>query len=377
MQCNYSGTASDELQLPGEGAFSFTSKPSETSTEIPNLPKDSLSPQPSDDVVDKIIGMQLDLAQTDDVYTLNKDDVETLRRFMDRTVFTIGTAQTVWIYRHEMIRMAAVSGYLTHIVLVLTLMHDRFLSSPEGTPPTSKESFHFYHGTALFHILLDQPIREEDKDPLWATAALLGAVTIAGIEATRPEDSWPLKVDSASDLDWLRMSDGKKEVWRLVDPLRDGSVFKAALSYEHQRAPEPYNHVVPELEMLYPYLTKIYDYHPDNSEEQEDPYHTAASILTRLLELECNHSTIMYFLSFLGHMDPQYRELLHKKDPKALLLLSWWYGKMCQYNVWWQTRRMRLEGQAICMYLEQNHADQQDVVRLLDYPKMMTGMLAN
>lgn len=257
-------------------------------------------------------------------------------------------------------------------------MHDRYTNTPPSPHPSSKESFHIYHGTATFSALLKtQPIPPPEYDPLWATAALLGAVTIASIEATTAEEAWPLAPSSPSDLDWLRMSDGKKEVWRLVNPLRDGSVWKEALSYDHHTQPEAVQGPVPELEMLYPYLTQIYDYNPlaPTADEPDDPYHTAASILTRLLEIDCNHSTIMFFLSFLGHMDPRFRQLLHAKDPKALLLLAWWYGKMCQYNAWWMSRRMRLEGQAICLFLEREHGEKEEIVRLLEYPKMMTGLV--
>lgn len=269
------------------------------------------------------------------------------------------------------------SSYLTHIVLALTSMHDRYNAMPLSSQTTEKESFHNYNGTATFSALLKQPLHPRDYDPLWATAALLGAITIASTEATTAEESWPLAPPSPSDLDWLRMSDGKKEVWRLVNPLRDNSVWKEALAYDHHTQPETVQGPVPELEMLYPYLTQIYDYNPlaPSQDNPDDPYHTAASILTRLLEIDCNHSTIMFFLSFLGHMDPRYRQLLHQKDPKALLLLSWWYGKMCQYNAWWMSRRMRLEGQSICLYLEREHGDKEDIVHLLDYPKMMTGLV--
>lgn len=257
-------------------------------------------------------------------------------------------------------------------------MHDRHIATSMSSQASEKESFHTYHGTAIFSALLKQDIPAHERDPLWACAALLGAITIASIEATCAEEAWPLAPPAPADLDWLRMSDGKKEVWRLVNPLREDSVWKEALAYDHHTQPEPVQGPIPELEMLYPYLTRIYDYNPlaPAQEDKDDPYHTAASILTRLLEFDCNHANIMYYLSFLGHMDPRYRRLLHNKDPKALLLLVWWYGKMCQYNAWWMSRRMRLEGQAICLYLEKHHADKEDIVRLLDYPKMMTGLVA-
>ncbi len=233
-------------------------------------------------------------------------------------------------------------------------MHKRHITAPNpwSTQPSAKETFHWYHGTGLFSAILRSPIPDAQRDPLWSAAAILGCLTIASIPATRAEEAWPLKPPSQEDLDWLRMSDGKKEVWRIVDPLREDSVWKEALDYSAHTDPAPYSHPVPELDLLYPWLVKIYDFDPNSSVNKEDPYHTAASILTRLLELDCNHSTIMYFLSFIGHMEPAFKELLHRKDPKAMLLLSWWYGKMCQYNVWWQSRRMVLEGQAICLFLE-------------------------
>ncbi|KAK3718917.1 hypothetical protein LTR37_004833 [Vermiconidia calcicola] len=346
VTCNYDGDATDELQLAGEGAFTFISQPHQyaPAAEPDAAPRDSLSPEGYDDKVERMLGMPLELHDIGEPYYVTEDDVEAMRNFRDKTVWTIGTAQTVRFYRQEMMNM------------ISTI-------------------FHHYHGTALFNRLLSQPLEYSHRDPLWGTAALLGCITIASIEARTTEEAWPLKPSSPEDLDWLRMSDGKKEVWKIVDPLREDSVWRHALDYSANNDPLPYDHRVPELDLLYPWLIKIYDFDPSSSEHNEDPYYTAASILVRLLELDCNHSTIMYFLSFLGHMDVRFRQLLHDKDPKALLLLSWWYGKMCQYNVWWQSRRMVLEGQAICLYLERNHADDPDVLRLLSYPKMMTGLV--
>ena len=170
-------------------------------------------------------------------------------------------------------------------------MHQRHLyaSNPWSTQPSEKESFHWYHGTALFGKALRSHIPDEQRDPLWAGAAILGCLTIASVPATRAEEAWPLKEPSPEDLDWLRMSDGKKEVWRIVDPLREDSVWREALDYNAHKDPAPYGHRVPELDLLYPWLIKIYDFDPKSSENREDPYYTAASILTRLLELDCNH----------------------------------------------------------------------------------------
>lgn len=258
-------------------------------------------------------------------------------------------------------------------------MHDRYLTDSLGSKTSEKECRHTYHGTAIFSAQLKAAtIPSIERDPLWATATLLCAIIIASVEAITAEEAWPLAPPSPQDLDWLCVSNGKKEVWRLVDPLRKGGVWKDALSYDRFMQPESVKGHVPELEILYPYLTQIWAYNPfapSSEKENRGPYHTAASILTRLLELDCNHSTIMFFLSFLSYMDPRFRQLLQVKDPKALLLLSWWYGKTCQYNAWWMMRRTRFGGQAICFYLERNHGEKEEIVRLLEYPKMMTGLV--
>ena len=157
------------------------------------------------------------------------------------------------------------ASYMTHIVITLTLMALplQILPQPLANPTNLKKNPST--GTTaqrLFNDRLSQPLKDEDRDPLWGSAALLGAITIASTEATKPSEAWPLKPPDPSDLDWLRMSDGKKEVWRLVNPLREGSVWRHALDYDHHKDPVPNSGPVPELNLLAPFLTKIYDYDP-------------------------------------------------------------------------------------------------------------------
>lgn len=93
------------MQLPGEGAFTFASSPkSSEPQEAP--PKDSMSPDGEEDArIDELLGSPMELCETDEKYHLSKEDVEILRWFKDQTVFTIGTAQTVMVYRKEIVRM--------------------------------------------------------------------------------------------------------------------------------------------------------------------------------------------------------------------------------------------------------------------------------
>lgn len=320
-----------------------------------------------------MLGYPLALHETNEVYRITEKDMDIFRRFRERTVMTIGTAQTVYTYRNVILQLGCGHSYLTHVMFAMVLMHDRYLSDDPWGPPSNAETFHHYHGTAIFNSMLSQPIAHEEKDAMWGAAALLGAITFASVDATTPDESWPLSPPSPSDLDWLRMSDGKKEVWKLADPLREDSIWRASLAYDYEKDPPPQSHRKPEIDTLVTYLDRLYRF-DKSSTGDGDPYHTATSIIMRLLPMQCTHSTVLYFLSFLGHMDPAYRALLHQKDPKAMLLLAWWYAKLLDYPAWWLQRRATIECKAICMYLQRNYMQQTDIGRLLDFPKMMCGL---
>jgi hypothetical protein len=112
-------------------------------------------------------------------------------------------------------------------ILTLTLMHDRYLFAGSNTKLSTIEAYHWYQAPCSFNKQLSRPLQMERRAALLTTAALLGTITFCHIEAMTPEEAWPLKLPSSSDLDWLRMSDGKEEVWKLSQPLKAGSVFHA------------------------------------------------------------------------------------------------------------------------------------------------------
>jgi|ERR1700722_3788389 hypothetical protein len=261
-----------------------------------------------------------------------------------------------------------------YMVLTLALMHDRYLSASPNTKQSTAEAFYWYKGTALFNSRLSKPIQPSERDALWITAVLLGAIAFACIEAKMPEEAWPLRPPSSLDLDWLRMCDGKKEVWKIADPLRAGSAFQP-LAPEHQKDFLPTYSTVAELETLPSELINLNGLDA-TSTTNNNPYHAATSILAPLMNIECNHSTILKFLSFIRYMHPDYRRLLERKDPRALLLLAYWYAKVSQYQQWWIWQRVVLECQATCIYLERYHGDDTTIQNLLQFPRMMCGLVA-
>ncbi|KAK2807958.1 hypothetical protein FQN50_005200 [Emmonsiellopsis sp. PD_5] len=327
--------------------------------------------------------------------------------------------------------------FLLHMVLTLTLMHDRFLTplttSTSTSPSTNKQSpteaFHWYAATTLFNSILlhthpphhhptapttTTPLHPSERDAIWACAILLGAISFSFIEARTPEQAWPLKPSSPADLDWLRISDGKREVWRMTEPERPdsvwrelGEVYRRHAEEEEEREEEGWIGVgvggdglqdVPEE------VVEVYDlamgYTASSSQsgtltKPKNPYATAASVLLSLFTTPTTTPTtpspspttpqnakppaIPKFITFITRLDPTYKHLLELKDPLALLLLAYWYAKVCECECarrWWVEARSRLECRAICMYLEKREGggvdtriDDDTMKRLLRWPR--------
>lgn len=135
----------------------------------------------------------------------------------------------------------------------------------------------------------------EVKDALWGTSALLGAGTFATIEATSAEEAWPLKRPGLSDLDWLKMSEGKNAVYRLAEPTREDSAFGAVIEAElRKRQPIPHKPMGLEVDRFLLYCA-AFNKNGDTG-GQVGPYQKAASIMERIVPIECSHKTVLWFL---------------------------------------------------------------------------------
>ncbi|KAF2477691.1 uncharacterized protein BDR25DRAFT_275020 [Lindgomyces ingoldianus] len=293
-------------------------------------------------------------------------DLEILKRFQDRTVMTIGTRRTAGAYRDCMIQLAFAHPFLMHIVLSLTLMHDAHLSSDAIMSMRFKTMSlkHWNTGNVLFQRILSRPIEPSSRDALWATAALTGALVFSYVENTDMEQSWPLKSPDPHDLDWLKLSDGKKAIWHLTDPLRPDSMFKI-LVQEHEHLHVPGWVEENDLSLLPKETRRLFNITP-SSTVQNNPYHLPALILSRLQDMNPTHDNILNFLYFMGHMSPEFRTLLETKDPRALLLLAWWFKRLETGELWWLKGRASVEGMAIQVWLQRWYGGEQGLTEMFE-----------
>ncbi|GIZ49391.1 hypothetical protein CKM354_001242100 [Cercospora kikuchii] len=372
LTCKY-GDKTLEMQFQGAQSFQTHVSPWMEQPPVPT-PDNKLDVEKLvNQLVDAPLHLHVDrCAKSPEFMRLDKSHLGLLRKFHDESVLTIGTKESVVVYQRVMTLAATRFAYAMHAVLNFTLLHARYEQEPFQAEQSRAEAYHGYHAVALFgDALIKECHSEEEKDALWATAAILGAISFGSSEATSARQSWPLRSPEAGDLDWLKMSDGKKQVWKMVNPLRETSAFHPVLELEMKKDQVAYHRAMdPGLDLLFPYVTKLYNLDnaiPDGT--VKDPYREAASIITRLLPIDPTHSTIMWFLAFIGHMESEFRHLLEAKDPAALLLLAWWYAKLMPYDVWWLGRRCMFECQAICLYLEQTLPADHETRKLLEFPK--------
>jgi hypothetical protein len=243
-------------------------------------------------------------------------------------------------------------------------MHDRYLGIGIGTEQSTAVAFHWSQGAALMNQKLSTNIESSELDALWACAGMFGLLAFSSFEGKTKEEAWPLR-DSSSDLEWLKLCEGKKEIWKIANPLREDSVFHSIIP-NFLGEPSPISD--PRLLKLPLELIELCRFKKPIRQDI-NPYLAPACFLAQIIDLECDGQNLALFLGFFGRMQHDYKQLLKNKDSCALLLLTYWYAKMCQYRQWWVWRRAVLECQAICKYLRLHHSDDDNILKALPFPE--------
>ncbi|KAH7115213.1 hypothetical protein B0J11DRAFT_127104 [Dendryphion nanum] len=393
VSCNYDGRTAS-LDLSTQGSFQVVlSAPPTPSPESGNRaaseqrelsspdydaaqPSSSVSPNQTD--VAMLYGApwaepaDAQAHQGPAYWTLSPTDMDTLRRFRERTILTIGPTSSVSQTASIMSDLALTYPFLTHTMLSLTLMHDAHLA-PSHSPslaasPTSASLHHWNIATTLFNRVLSRPIDLSSRDALWATAILFGIAGIAYVESTNPSLAWPLKQTDSNDFNWLRLSDGKKAIWRIADPLRPDSAFSSVAGANLDSAQmlpvwiqeNDFRGLDKDEE-----LRLVFGITP-NSTIDNNPYHLSLLILARLRLTPPTQDHVITYLLFIGHMGNGFRDLLEVKDPRAVLLMGWFYKLLENSEVWWLRRRAETEGVGVHIWLQTHHSGERGLARLFE-----------
>jgi hypothetical protein len=290
---------------------------------------------------------------------MDTECMSALDQFRMRALYSF-SQEMMKIWRNQIPHIAFTQPYLMHTILAVAAAHKRCRDMPGHTLRTQTETCHSSQGILLFNQKLSRPIELSDRDPLWATAALLGMMATASLDANTPEDAWPLRPSTPSDLKWFELNEAKKTIWDLTNPLRPGGIFSTMANEYGQFHIElpPFG-----VEGVPPALAEVCDMNASCNKES-NPYFVAAHILARLRRRPGSSFAEIQKISFLSQSQSSFRNLLWGKDPVALLLLTLWY-ELAGPVLWWVEKRARLEGRAIHLYLERFHGDKYRVLQLL------------
>ncbi|RHZ50507.1 uncharacterized protein CDV56_103115 [Aspergillus thermomutatus] len=298
-------------------------------------------------------------------FMLDLQDRELFNRFHYRTLYSLGDSALVEIYEKHLFGLCFACPFLMHGSLAVTAVHDRYLGVAPPYRRSLRESYHLSQCTTLFNRWLCQPIKEEHKDPLWATAGSLAILTFSSIHACFPEEAWPLGVPDSADLEWLRIGTGKMTLWNLVNPLRPESVFRAMSGiFANMHRPLPKNGtdgVSVELVQLCGL--------DESSTQENNPYFAVAHSLSRLLAASKGEAPQGAVIQVLRHMHDEFGTRLGEKDPVALLLLCLWYTR-ARASKWWIDIRARYELPAICTYLQRYHSGDSIIQALIPWDEI-------
>uniref|UniRef100_A0A093V972 Sterol regulatory element-binding protein ECM22 n=1 Tax=Talaromyces marneffei PM1 TaxID=1077442 RepID=A0A093V972_TALMA len=241
--------------------------------------------------------------------------------------------------RDGCLQLAHEYPFLMHTILAVGSAYERHLTSPPNVPSrrTFSEISNFSQSTSLLGEQLRKSIVPQAKDAIWACATLYGALLFVAVDATSPEEAWPLK-DSACDLDWIPMVDSKWVLWNLLEPMRPDSIFRClADTYADLRIDAPPNGVYG----VSPLLARLCGL-DEMSTAETNPYFEAVHAISQLTGPPESREYLARVLAFLSCMSQSFKALMASKDARALLLLVLWYNKAGR-TVWWIEMRARVD----------------------------------
>lgn len=257
-----------------------------------------------------------------------------------------------------------------HAVLTLTLLHDRcFSSTPLDSTLTATEAYHWGRSIALYSKALSFQIRPESRDALWVTAAFLGILSIAHTDARTAKESWPYAPPSTLDLNWLRMSEGKKAIWKNGTAFIQESDFRVLALEQQGNYQPPLTYGSREGLQTLPHDFLEYFGLLEGSDFINNPYYASVHTLAQTWNLTSIINILMNWIFYITNMEQRYKSLLEEKDPRALLLLAYWYRLAFDTGHWYVVRRASVECESICLYLEKNYGRDLALQDLLNYPR--------
>lgn len=280
-------------------------------------------------------------------------NVRLLQHFQSTTFLTLGGPRYTNVFQSSVKNKAWELPYLMHMTLAVSCAHLKRLVPLDRNAGLHQryalaEALHWQEGLQLYRKAITGS--EHDFDGT-ITATFLSIIFTFALDDDIPQDSFvvdaPEKLMHAvnplaatggfrvlRDVLGDRMMDS---IWRTV--LRDSDDENGTFSTDSPG--------IAGLPAAFVDLCEL----GESSTSINNKYHTIVRLLTPLLRLELRIHNFTKLISFSGRTWPHFKPLLFRKDPRALLLISYWFALMRQVDQWWIATRAKTECFAIVNYL--------------------------
>ncbi|RAH64739.1 Zn(II)2Cys6 transcription factor domain-containing protein [Aspergillus aculeatinus CBS 121060] len=290
-----------------------------------------------------------------------------MNQFQLQIAPTMSYGKRLDVYQTQVVELAQMTPFLKHAITTVAYMYQRHTTTPFRLTPDWAEFYHWDRALFGFNRKLSQSPQPGDKAALLSTSMLLWLLVFCHVDASSPEEAWPLSPNLVSGPTWLRIARGKDEVWRQMPSAPRDSISAALAPVENnpimnRPAPPP-----APLQGVPASFLRLFDLGTGKqSSDSEAVYRSVAvNVAWALFGDRPPLLTILSFVTFLSTMSSNFKLLLLAKDPRALLLLACWYAKIRGLGVWWMTPRTVLEGESICRYLEQGYPEDPDLQKMI------------
>jgi hypothetical protein len=162
------------------------------------------------------------------------------------------------------------------------------------------------------------------------------------------------------------MSHGKAAIWQIADPERPNSIFHGLFPSQAELLQLRPLVGRESLAKVYPGFIQLYEL--DTKPTGDNPYAAAIVSLCAVLDTQCTPWANLLFHTFCTCIENEFGSLVLNRDPRALLIMAYWYSKLCT-GLWWLRKRALIEGQATCVYLEKYYGHDIAIQDLLQIPK--------
>ena len=304
----------------------------------------ALLPSPEDDpTVDKIYTLQYSLSQNPH----SSGILKTLSHFEQAASRTIGAPHIQNAMRKNGLLLAQEAPFLLHAIQAYSLHHLYYLN-PTNRHYKESATYHRQRGLQMYLHELNGLIAPHNMDAIFATCMIFAV--LAYVTEDTPEKSFVFS-DDPSSITWMSVQFGFLGLKNLRDlqPYMSTSIWHVLLRESSEQSFYYDTRTgVDGLSSLFVELCGM----DESSTNDNNPYHAALRLCMSIMDVDVRLENFTKFISFPGRMRPEFFNLVRKKDPVALLLVSYWLSRMCALEQWWCTNRVKGECLAICEFLD-------------------------